>query len=349
MNHLSLILTKNHKAGKSSDLLFAFRCYAMDNITAFCFSKSVGALNAPDFAAPIVQAMDNSLPTFHLFHHFPLFRKAIFALPPWLAVKLSPETAGLTNLQVILGEQVHDVLANPGILKEGSHPTIYHRLLDPAAQKGKSVPDARALYDEAQTMLFAGGVTVGDTLMTGHCHILHQPPLHSQLREEVLSVWPAIDQPPSLEVLETLPLLTATVKEALRMSPGACSPLLRVVPRAGATISGRRIPGGTVVGIASVFVHRSGLLFGDAEIFRPDRWIGRDSKRLEQWLVAFSRGPRSCLGLNLAWCELYVAFATMVRRFDMRIDGTEDVLAWRDCFTPYYETHLRAWCQPVNK
>jgi cytochrome P450 len=349
MDHLATVLTKNDANGRSSDLLFAFRCFAMDTITNFCFAKSVNAMDAPNFAAPIVEAMDNSLPTFHLFKHFPLFRKTIFSLPPWLAIKASPETAGLTHLQVILGQQVKDVTANPDSLKEAPHPTIYHRLLDPNAYKGNPIPDATSLYEEAQTMMFAGGVTVGDTLMTGHFHVLDQQSLYERLRTEVLTVWPNIDSPPTFEVLETLPFLTATIKEALRMSPGACSPLLRIVPPAGATISGKSIPGGTIVGMSGVLVHKSSTVFEDPDTFKPDRWLGKDSKGLEQWLVAFSKGPRSCLGINLAWCELYIAFATMLRRFEMKLDGTTcDDLVWRDCFTPYFPgRHLRVWCRPM--
>jgi cytochrome P450 len=250
---------------------------------------------------------------------------------------------------MILGKQVEDVMANPDSLKDAPHPTIYHRLLDPDAYKGNPIPDAASLYEEAQTMLFAGGVTVGDTLMTGHFHVLDQPSLYQRLRAEVRTAWPTIDSPPTLEALEALPVLTATIKEALRMSPGATSPLLRVVPATGATICGKPVPGGTIVGMSSVLVHRSSAVFADADTFRPERWLGKDAQALDQWLVAFSKGPRSCLGVNLAWCELYVAFATMLRCFEMTLDGTTVAdLAWRDCFTPYYyRRHLHAWCQPA--
>jgi hypothetical protein len=346
MDHLVQVLTQDNAAGKSSDMLFAFRCFAVDTITTFCFGLSLSALSAPDFRAPIVEAMDNSLPTFHLFKHIPPIRKLIFSLPPWLAIKASPETAGLTNLQVILGKQVRDVIANPEMLNEKEHPTIYHRLLDKDAHKGFPVPGFTALYEEAQTMMFAGGVTVGDTSMTGLFHILDQPELYRQLKEEVKSVWPDREEQPNWEVLETLPLLTRTIKEALRMAPGACSPLLRVVPENGAMISGVRVPGGTVVGMASSFVHRSAKVFKEPDSFMPERWVGKEG--LEQWLVAFSKGPRSCLGLNLAWCELYILFATMLRMFDMELDGTtKEDLKWRDCFTPYYPgRHLRVRCKP---
>ncbi|CZT10363.1 uncharacterized protein RAG0_14850 [Rhynchosporium agropyri] len=306
-------------------------------------------MNEPDFKAPIVEAMDASLPTFHLFKHFPLFRKIVLSLPPWLAAKASPDTAGLTHLKAILGKQVQDVITNTASFQDASHPMIYHRLLDPQFQKGQPIPDATSLYEEAQTMVFAGGITVADTLMTGHFHILSQPILNQKLREEVFSVWPDINCPPSFETFEILPLLTATIKETLRVAPGATSPLLRVVPPRGAIISGLSIPGGTIVGMASLFVHQSEDIFESPATFKPDRWLSADSKSLDQYLVAFSRGPRSCLGINLAWCELYIVFATMLRKFDMSLDGTtKDDLRWRDCFTPYYPgRHLQVWCKPI--
>lgn len=351
VNHLVDILSKNHVVGKSSDMLFAFRSFTVDMITAFCFAKSVDAMDEPEFAAPIVVAMDNSLPTFHLFHHFPWFRKTIFSLPPWLAIKASPETAGLTHLQVILAEQVKAVSANPSILESSAYPTIYHNLLDEKVHKSNDLFTETALLEEALTMLFAGGVTVGDTSMIGFFHILENPDLHSALRKEVIQIWPNIDGPsPSLEALEGLPLLTATIKESLRLTPGACSPLLRIVPAAGATIGGVFIPGGTIVGMSSFFVHQSATIFKEPETFNPSRWL-QDEKDLEKWLVAFSKGPRSCLGLNLAWCELYLLYAALLRRFEMSLDGTTAAdLAWRDCFTPFYPgRHLRIFCKPVNE
>jgi cytochrome P450 len=349
MDRLAETLAKNNAENKSADLLFAFRCFAIDTITTYCFAKSVDAISEPAWQAPIVVAMDNSLPTFHLFKHFPPFRRLIFSLPPWLAIKASPETAGLTRLQVILGEQVRDVSAHPERLAESPHPTIYHRLLDPDAHKGRPLPNATALYEEAQTMMFAGGVTVGDALAVGFFHVLDQPDLLKRLGAEVFAAWPRLDSAPSLEALEKLPLLTATLKESLRMSPGASSPLLRVVPAGGATISGRAIPPGAVVGMSTVLVHMSPEIFEDPTRFAPNRWLDSRAERLEPWLVAFSKGPRSCLGLNLAWSELYIVFATMLRRFDMSLDGTtaEDMV-WRDCFTPHFpRRHLHAWCKPV--
>ena len=322
----------------------------MDMVTAFCFARSVDAIDAPDFRAPIVEAMHTSNPTFVLLKHFPLFRKTLFSLPPWLAIKASPETAGLTNLQVILGEQVNEVVTNPKSLDNAPHPIVYHKLLDKEAQKGQPVPDATSLYEEAQALMFGGGDSAANSLMVGIFHVLDQPEVYKRLKDEVYQAWPNLDRHPTYETLQNLPVLTATIKETLRCAPGVPSSLLRIVPPAGAMIGGRHIPGGTAVGMSTVLVHQSSEVFKNPEVFDIDRWMGPDAAGLDKWLVSFSKGPRSCLGINLAYCEMYVALAALIRRFEMKLDGTKvDDLIWRDVFLPYfYGKRLHVWGEPVE-
>lgn len=355
MDHMAEVLIKNNENGKSADLQNAFRCYALDNITSFTFAKSYHALDEPNFASPISEAMDHQLPPFFLLKNFSLFRKLIFAMPPWLASKVSPKTAGFSKLQMSLQTLVKDVLTNPEILKETNQPTVFERLLDPEAHKGggASIPGFKALCQEAQVQIFAGTTTVADTLMTGHFHILSQPELYRKLQAEIRTVWPDINSPPPYEVLESLPLLTATIKESLRKFPGSTNQLLRVVGSSGSgtTISGAFIPAGTVVGMSNPSVHKNSRIFPDPHKFLPERWLGEKARGLDQFLVAFSKGPRGCLGLNLAWCELYVCFATMLRRFEMVLDETreEDVDMWLPFSLPwYYGRHLKVCCCPVE-
>ncbi|KIN06778.1 hypothetical protein OIDMADRAFT_99334 [Oidiodendron maius Zn] len=350
VDRLCEILESNNAAEKSSDLFFGLRCFTMDTITSFCFAKSVNALAEPDFRAPILEAMEASLPAFVLFKHFSIIRRAVFGMPPWLSVLVSPQTAGLIRLQQVLGAQVTDVVKNPESLQGAPHRIIYHELLNPEASKGLPLPSAGSLYEEAQALLFGGSDITGNTLMLGTFHLLESPSLLKRMKEELLRAWPALDKPPRFEDLEKLPFLTAVIKESLRISPGVASPLLRVVPTTGATISGSYIPQNTVVGMSGCFVHNSEEIFKEPNNFNPDRWLEPNSASLERWLVAFSRGPRMCMGQNLAYCELYLAFAALFRRFDLELDGTSVAdLTWRECFLPHFQgRHLQTFCRPVT-
>ncbi|KAH8595382.1 putative P450 monooxygenase [Bisporella sp. PMI_857] len=350
VDRLCEVLKSNNVAGKSSDLFFGLRCFTMDTITSFCFAKSVNALAEPDFKAPIIEAMEASLPAFVLFKHFSIIRKAVFGMPPWLSIIVSPQTAGLIHLQRVLGAQVTDVVKNPDSLQGAPHRIIYHELLSPEAAKGAELPSAGSLYEEAQALMFGGADTIGNTLMLGAFYLLESPGLAARLKEELSRAWPVLDTPPRFEDLEKLPFLTAVIKESLRISPGVASPLLRVVPAAGATISGSYIPPNSIVGMSGSFVHSSEEIFKNPNDFNPDRWLEPNSASLERWLVAFSKGPRMCMGQNLAYCELYLVFAGLFRRFDLGLDGTTVAdLTWRECFLPHFQgRHLQAFCRPVT-
>ena len=52
----------------------------------------------------------------------------------------------------------------------------------------------------------------------------------------------------------------------------------------------------TIVSCASPFVHLNSEIFKDPYAFRPERWL--EDPGLDKWLVAFSKGPRSCLGIK---------------------------------------------------
>lgn len=215
----------------------------MDIICTFCFGKPIHAVDAPDFAAPIVVAMDASLPVFIRFKYSEVYKNMIMHCPPKLSRILSPATAGLVDLQQLLRQQINDLTDDPEKLKQLPHSlTIYHRLMDPEAFRDKTVPSGGSLYEEGQALMFGGADTVGNTLMVGTHHMLQRPEVLQTLKTELLNAWPTLVQEPKLRDLESLPYLNAVIKESLRMSSGVVSGLLRVVPLSGATINGIAVP-----------------------------------------------------------------------------------------------------------
>jgi hypothetical protein len=73
----------------------------MDVITYICFGQSVDAINEPDFKAPIVTAMDASLPVFIGFRHSETYMKMITGCPPSIAKLTTPDIAGLIDMQQV--------------------------------------------------------------------------------------------------------------------------------------------------------------------------------------------------------------------------------------------------------
>jgi len=154
---------------------------------------------------------------------------------------------------------------------------------------------------------------------------------------ELEEAWPEKDQKMGHEALEKLPYLTAVIKESLRMAYGVVSPLPRIVGPSSAEIAGVHIPAGTVVSIGTTFLHDNPDIFADPMSFSPERWLQPNSPELENYLVPFSKGPRSCLGINLAWCELYLLFGNVFRKLHMTVyDTTADDFKFREYFVPRY-------------
>lgn len=85
----------------------------------------------------------------------------------------------------------------------------------------------------------------------------------------------------------------------------------------------------------SVLLHHNPIIFPNPRSFLPQRWI--DNPRLGKYLVSFTKGSRQCLGINLAYAELYLCLASIVLSFpDMQLTSTtvEDVEFRADYFVP---------------
>lgn len=67
--------------------------------------------------------------------------------------------------------------------------------------------------------------------------------------------------------------------------------------------------------MSALFIAKSPLLFPEPNAFKPERWLKASNERLEQYILAFGKGTRSCVGINLAYAEVYTILATMIRKF----------------------------------
>lgn len=124
-----------------------------------------------------------------------------------------------------------------------------------------------------------------------------------------------------LQVLEKLPYLTAVIHEGLRLGRTITHRLSRVFPDKTLQYGGMAIPPRTVVHMTSILIHENEDIFPEPYIFKPERWLGSDQQRLQKYLTPFSRGTRSCLGINLAWAEQYLTIAHVFRRFSFDVSG----------------------------
>lgn len=348
-NVFSDALAAQHAAGKLSNMYLGFRCFATDVLMHFCYDKSLEATRAPDFEAEIVLALNRMIPVLSLCKYSSLFVVLLHRFPAWLAKNVgSPTLAAVFRLRELLAAQIDAILRDPSELTLAAHPIIYHALLSPEANKGRPLPSRQSLLDEAGILLGAGADTTGVALTTITHHVLHNPATLQRLRAELREAWPVLENAPRYETLENLPYLTAVIKEGLRMFPSAIAHP-RVVPPEGAVISGAFVPGGTVVGQSFVFVHRSPIVYERPEEFLPERWLGPEAKACEAALSVFSKGPRSCFGVKLAYMEMHTVLAHLFRKFEPQLDESRPAsLKIKEHFVPVFVGEpLRVYCKPA--
>ncbi|KAI0112517.1 cytochrome P450 [Nemania sp. FL0031] len=190
---------------------------------------------------------------------------------------------------------------------------------------------------EAVTLMAAGGETTASVFTTAIYFILSDKQnLLSRLRKEVESITPTGVSRPSAAELEGLPWLTAVIKETLRIST-VTARLTRVAPDEALQYKDWVMPAGTPISMTLHEISFDPEIFPSPNEFRPERWLPSNPNvdQCNRYLVAFSRGSRQCIGINLAYAELYIVIAALIRHKEFELYDTNrerDVDFTRDFF-----------------
>lgn len=150
------------------------------------------------------------------------------------------------------------------------------------------------------------------------------PAVRQKLFLELKTVMPRRADRPKLQDLEKLPYLTAVIQEGLRITHPVTHRQCRAFPDKPLTYNGLTIPPGTLVHMTTLLIHENQHIFPEPQDFKPERWLGGAEQQQpppQRYLVPFARGARACLGINLAWAELYLILGTVFRRFDFDISS----------------------------
>lgn len=169
----------------------------------------------------------------------------------------------------------------------------------------------KQLRDEIITLFVAGHETTASTLAWALDLLARHPDVYRRVRAQV----DALDGPPRYEDLPRLDLLVRVFKETMRVYPPIHS-LAREAVR-DFTLGGYTIPAGETIVFSPYAAHHRAAQWPDPARFDPERFTPEaEAKRPRYTFMAFSGGPRVCLGIHLALMEGPLVLATMLRRAD---------------------------------
>lgn len=192
--------------------------------------------------------------------------------------------------------------------------TLLDRLLLVKDNLGEAVFTEQEILAQINTLIAAGHETTSVALVFAFQALLDHPDMAKKIRQEVNHIAP--DQNLKPEHYESLPYTQNFFKEVLRLYPPVFA-LFREVTK-NVEIGGISFRKGALVRVAIERVQKSGLHWGHADIFDPERFSG-DQTGLKQKFLPFGSGPRNCIGRAFAMAEGVLMLAKLVQAFDLEV------------------------------
>jgi cytochrome P450 len=197
------------------------------------------------------------------------------------------------------------------------------------------------LLAESNILIMAGADTTAVSISSTLFYLTHNPRAYTKLTAEIRRTFNDIHEIVATpKLLKSCVYLRACIEETLRMAPAGPSELPRQVLPGGTPIDGHHYPEGVVVGIANWALGHNTEFWGDADTFRPERWLvsadpeegntAEEVSRLRRGLHTFLRGPGDCVGQKVAMLQLSMVLARTLWRMDVRVAPGTDVGAGRE-------------------
>lgn len=214
-----------------------------------------------------------------------------------------------------------------------------------AQDEGNTMTDKQVL-DQVLTFIAAGHETAQNTmcwtfyLLSQHPQVLEK--LHSELRTVLAGRAPGIADLPNLPYLEWV------INESWRVYPPAWTLSRRAV---GAfDLDGYHFQAGTIAIFSQWVLHHLPDIWGDPDVFRPERWDPLNGQNVPPWAYfPFGGGPRICIGMPFAELEIRLLLATILQHYTPQlIPGFTVVPQPRVTLRPKYGMRMILEATPVE-
>ncbi|KAL9094343.1 MAG: hypothetical protein Q9165_003484 [Trypethelium subeluteriae] len=322
----------------------AFSAMTVDIVTDYVMGQSYNSLTFPDFNANFVRMLQAAGTIWRYNKHIPFLGYMMRLMPLSLVEKIGDDkTKSFLTFMKVSEARTQDIMDSHHAGKRdlsADPPTLVDEIIS-----APNLPSFEKKYqrvnDDVTTVMGGGFESTAQMLRQTSYHIYANPSILQRLRAELNALSLTGDW--TSKQLEQLPYLTSVLKEGLRLSPGLGTRMGRVTNRpieynGDKTSKVWTIPPRTPVGMTTLNMHMDDDIFAQPKKFKPERWLDSDEatkKRMEKHFHPFSRGTRMCLGMHLAWVELYLTVAMLVSQFDLQLTGgtnAEDVEWASDTF-----------------
>ncbi|KAJ8481093.1 hypothetical protein ONZ45_g15421 [Pleurotus djamor] len=274
--------------------------FALDTIGRAAFSFDFDSLNdQPHVLADALDGLtnnENRLSSFYM--------RALFWIFPSI-LKIGKKGELIKQTKAELGEIAAKLLTQAQAADDPESNTLLAMMLRSPA--GVEMTE-EYLVSQMRTIISAAYETVSAVIAWVLYELAVHPDIQQRLREEV--TFPG--DPTYEDLMNKFPLLDAILRETLRVHPVVLEnhhvaqetiPIPLSEPLLGTDVDRLVVPKGTIISIPVNVLHTDKNIWGpDAQVFYPGRWLERPSEKIKMQrdILAFSEGPRSCIGKTFA-------------------------------------------------
>ncbi|KAI0005620.1 cytochrome P450 [Xylariaceae sp. FL0662B] len=294
---------------------FAIRVnfFTLDAITKIAYGKAFGFLESDSDVHGYIESSKQHVPMLVVLGDVPWLSRLFFN--PYVLRFLGPKTTDKRGMgkMMAVAQQVAGERFGPDAKDRKD-------MLGSFVRHGLT---RRECESEILFQLIAGSDTTATAIRGTMVNVLASPLVYVRLRKEVDDAVAAgrVSSPIQVDEARQLEYLQAVIYEGLRMNPPFTGLVMKKVPPGGDTILGKHVPAGARVAHNFLSTQRSVAVFGpDAELFRPERWLGIDEGRRRDMAqtveLVFGYGRWGCSGKSVAFMELNKVYFELFRYFD---------------------------------
>ncbi|KAI1367241.1 cytochrome P450 [Xylaria arbuscula] len=187
----------------------------------------------------------------------------------------------------------------------------------------------RETCDQLKSFLFAGHDTTSTTIIWAIYELARTPCALKAIKVELDELFGAgssssdvaakLLSPGGDKIIHRMTYIRAVIKEVLRLYPPGSS-VRMVRGNSGFTVSttrGEYNLRDNWIYLNHHLIHRDKSVYGDnTECFVPDRWLDLENSIPARAWQPFERGPRNCIGQELATLEARVIIILVIRQYD---------------------------------
>jgi cytochrome P450 len=241
-----------------------------------------------------------------------------WTLPDWLP--LPGKAAKRRSLRVLHGLVGGHIAARRAAGAQAPQNDLLARLLALRDDEtGAALSDAE-VFDQCMVTFQAGHETTATALTWWSRLLADHPAAAQRAQDEVDAV--LAGRAPGPDDIASLPWLSATLKEAMRLYPPVPALITRRVSRE-MTIGGWVIPRRALVRLTLYFLQRDPRSFDYPDEFRPERFLSDSPAPPRGAYLPFGAGPRVCIGQHFAVLEMTLIATMLLQRYSLVVPDGE--------------------------